>query len=234
MGVEAARTRRAARRPRRRGRRALVLDRRSRRTSTRRTPPRSTPRCGSTRTAPRSTSAARSARASVRCGSRSTGPARRSSSPPTCAPACPPAPTSRPGATARPRCSSATTPTAPVIAEYLGSGAATEEFLDRWRTPGDRRSKVWEERFGETKYVPLGEQAWNAALKAAELTPDAGRPGHRHRPARPGRAGTHEAARRSTTARVVDDLAATVGNTGTAHPGSAARERARAGRARRR
>ena len=37
----------------------------------------------------------------------------------------------------------------PVIAEYLGAGAATDEFLDRWRTPGDRRSKVWEERFGE-------------------------------------------------------------------------------------
>src|SRR6478752_6326715 len=55
----------------------------------------------------------------------------------------------------------------PVIAEYLGAGAATDEFLDRWRTPGDRRSRVWEERFGETKYVPLGEQAWNAALKQA-------------------------------------------------------------------
>ena len=27
----------------------------------------------------------------------------------------------------------------------------TEEFLDRWRTPGDARSKVWEERFGETQ-----------------------------------------------------------------------------------
>ncbi len=60
----------------------------------------------------------------------------------------------------------------PVIAEYLGAGAATDEFLDRWRTPGDRRSKVWEERFGETKYVPLGERAWQAALKVAELVPD--------------------------------------------------------------
>jgi hydroxymethylglutaryl-CoA synthase len=56
-----------------------------------------------------------------------------------------------------------------VIAEYLGAGAATDEFLDRWRTPGDRRSRVWEERFGETKYVPLGEQAWNAALKQAAV-----------------------------------------------------------------
>src|SRR6476646_8138230 len=55
----------------------------------------------------------------------------------------------------------------PVIAELLGAGAATDEFLDRWRTPGDRRSRVWEERFGETKYLPLGEQAWNAALKQA-------------------------------------------------------------------
>ena len=55
----------------------------------------------------------------------------------------------------------------PVIAELLGAGTATDEFVDRWRTPGDRRSRVWEERFGETKYLPLGEQAWNAALKQA-------------------------------------------------------------------
>ncbi|MGZ6973937.1 MAG: OB-fold domain-containing protein [Acidimicrobiia bacterium] len=106
----------------------------------------------------------------------------------------------------------------PVIAEYLGSGSATEEFLDRWRTPGDRRSKVWEERFGETKYVPLGEQAWNAALKAAELTP-----------AQVDRVvvtGLHARAVRAVTKRlgvadgaVVDDLALTVGNTGTAHAG---------------
>jgi hydroxymethylglutaryl-CoA synthase len=57
-----------------------------------------------------------------------------------------------------------------VIAEYLGAGSATAEFLDRWRTPGDERTKQWEEKFGEVEYVPLGEQAWNAALKAAEVT----------------------------------------------------------------
>jgi 3-hydroxy-3-methylglutaryl CoA synthase/uncharacterized OB-fold protein len=55
----------------------------------------------------------------------------------------------------------------PVIAELLGAGAATDEFVDRWRTPGDQRPRVWEERFGETKYLPLGEQAWIAALKQA-------------------------------------------------------------------
>jgi 3-hydroxy-3-methylglutaryl CoA synthase/uncharacterized OB-fold protein len=106
----------------------------------------------------------------------------------------------------------------PVIAEYLGSGSATEEFLDRWRTPGDRRSKVWEERFGETKYVPLGEQAWTAALKAAELTPT--------QVDRVIVTGLHARAVRALTKRlgarddaIVDDLAMTVGNSGAAHPG---------------
>ena len=37
----------------------------------------------------------------------------------------------------------------PVIAEYLGAGIATEEFLERWRLPGGDRSRAWEERFGE-------------------------------------------------------------------------------------
>ena len=108
--------------------------------------------------------------------------------------------------------------TAPVIAELVGAASATEEFVDRWRTPGDANVKQWEERFGETKYVPLGEQAWNAALKAAELTPE--------QVDRLIVAGTHARAIRSLTRRlgvaqeaVVDDLAATVGNTGTAHSG---------------
>jgi uncharacterized OB-fold protein len=106
---------------------------------------------------------------------------------------------------------------APLVAEYLGRGAATEEFVDRWRTPGDDRSKVWEERFGETKYLPLGEEAWNAALKAAELAPD--------QVDRVVVTGLHVRAVRSLTKRlgvrdgtIVDDLAMTVGNTGAAHP----------------
>jgi hydroxymethylglutaryl-CoA synthase len=107
---------------------------------------------------------------------------------------------------------------APVIAELLGVGTATEEFIDRWRTPGDRRSKVWEERFGETKYVPLGEQAWNAALKAAELSADqidrlivTGPHGRAVRALGP-KLGVDKD-------KLVDDLAATVGYTGTAHVG---------------
>ena len=106
----------------------------------------------------------------------------------------------------------------PLLATLVGEGHATEEFLDRWRIPGERRSKVWEERFGETKYVPLGEQAWNAALKAAELTAD--------QVSRVIITGPHARAVRALTGRlgvepgrVVDDLAATVGYSGAAQLG---------------
>jgi hypothetical protein len=106
---------------------------------------------------------------------------------------------------------------APVLAEHIGSASITAEFLDRWRAPGDSRSKVWEERFGETRYVALGERAWNEALKQAELTPaDVDRVIV---------TSTHARATRSLAGRLgvakealVDDLGATVGNTGAAHP----------------
>jgi hydroxymethylglutaryl-CoA synthase len=60
----------------------------------------------------------------------------------------------------------------PLLAEVIGTGGVTEEFLDRWRTPGDAGSKLWEERFGETRYVALGVAAWEDALKAGGLTTD--------------------------------------------------------------
>jgi hydroxymethylglutaryl-CoA synthase len=60
-------------------------------------------------------------------------------------------------------------PGSPVIAELLASASATDEFTERWRTPGERRSKVWEERFGETRYLPLGRDAFERALKSAGL-----------------------------------------------------------------
>jgi hydroxymethylglutaryl-CoA synthase len=109
-------------------------------------------------------------------------------------------------------------PGAPVVAEYLGAAAATDEFLDRWRTPGDRRSRTWEERFGETRYVPLGREAWaravkNAGVDQSEITAVAV-------------AGMHGRATKAFTAKLgladgvlTDDLAATVGQTGAAHPG---------------
>ena len=106
---------------------------------------------------------------------------------------------------------------APLLAEHIGSASITAEFVDRWRSPGDARSKVWEERFGETRYVALGERAWSDALKQAELTPaDVDRVIV---------TSTHARATRSLVSRLgvakealVDDLAGTVGNTGAAHP----------------
>ena len=59
----------------------------------------------------------------------------------------------------------------PVLAEYLGGVSATEEFLDRWRQPGDVRSKVWDDKFSELTYVGLGRQAFKQALADTGLAP---------------------------------------------------------------
>ena len=56
-----------------------------------------------------------------------------------------------------------------LFAEYLGGASATHEFLDRWRTPGEIRTKGWEEKFGETNYLALARQAFGDALAAAGL-----------------------------------------------------------------
>ncbi len=55
------------------------------------------------------------------------------------------------------------------VAEMVGRGAASDEFLDRWRVPGEADSHVWEERFGEEIYVPLAREAFAAALKEAGI-----------------------------------------------------------------
>src|SRR5919108_951081 len=59
-----------------------------------------------------------------------------------------------------------------LLAELIGEASVTEEFLDRWRTPGDTRSKLWEERFGEGRYLAVGQRAWEDALKSAGLVAD--------------------------------------------------------------
>ena len=56
-----------------------------------------------------------------------------------------------------------------VVAEVVGWGSATAEFLDRWRAPGDPASRLWEERFGEGRYVAAGRAAWDDALKSTGL-----------------------------------------------------------------
>lgn len=104
------------------------------------------------------------------------------------------------------------------IAEFVGAATATDEFLERWRRPGDQASRVWEERFGEDAYVPLAEQAWADALKRTGLTPTE----IDHVIITGTHARSARTFARSCGARpeaFVDDLSAVVGNTGTAHPG---------------
>jgi hydroxymethylglutaryl-CoA synthase len=104
-----------------------------------------------------------------------------------------------------------------VLAELIGRASTTEEFLDRWRVPGDVGSRQWEERFGETKYVPLANEALKAALGDAGLgADDVGALVI---------AGLHERACATVAKqsgvdpnRLVDRLAATIGNPGAAQP----------------
>jgi uncharacterized OB-fold protein len=104
-----------------------------------------------------------------------------------------------------------------VIAEFVGAAAATDEFTDRWRAPGDRTSKLWEERFGENRYIALGQTALGRAMKAAGVeSGDIGRLAI---------TGMHGRAVSGLTKKlalgdgvVADDLSASVGQSGTAHP----------------
>ena len=86
-------------------------------------------------------------------------------------------------------------------------------FLERWRIPGARRSRVWEERFGEVAYAPLVKQAWADALDAAGVdTVD-----HLAVTGLHGRA-VKRSSRAFGVETLLDDLTSTIGNSGTAHP----------------
>ena len=105
----------------------------------------------------------------------------------------------------------------PVLAEVGPWMSVTDEILDRWRTPGDLRSKLWEERYGELRYVSSGLEAFEAVLKESGLSPE--------QVDRVIVTGTHGRACRLIASRLgvpserlVDDLATQVGNTGAAHP----------------
>lgn len=118
-----------------------------------------------------------------------------------------------------------------LLAELVGHAGSTDEFVDRWRAPGEVASRLWEERFGEGRYLAAGEAAWEGALKAAGLTSsDIDHlvvTGLHTR-------GVAAVVRRlrDSVGAIVDDLAATVGQTGAAHPAlllSATLESARPG-----
>ena len=103
-----------------------------------------------------------------------------------------------------------------VLAEVVGAASVTAEFTDRWRTPGEPYSELWEERFGEHVEVPLVEQAMTAALKSSGVAVD----DLDHVVLTGLHARAIKAAARTLGARpetLAADLLADVGNTGTAH-----------------
>jgi hydroxymethylglutaryl-CoA synthase len=107
--------------------------------------------------------------------------------------------------------------TAPVLAEVIGRTSLTEEFVDRWRQPSQPTSQLWEERFGETRYVPLALDALARVLKQARL--EVGDISALVV------AGLHEractaAAKQSGVApdRIIDRLGSVIGNVGVAQP----------------
>ena len=107
--------------------------------------------------------------------------------------------------------------TGPVLAEVLAHTSLTEEFVERWRAPGQATSQVWEERFGETRYVPLAAEVLKALLEQAALEPSD--------ISALVVAGLHEractaAAKQSgvPAERIVDRLGSVVGNAGAAQP----------------
>jgi hydroxymethylglutaryl-CoA synthase len=106
----------------------------------------------------------------------------------------------------------------PVLAEMIGQGCATAEFLDRWRTPGAAASRVWEERFGEQVYGPLAEAAMADALKQAGLLP--GQVDHLIVAGLPARAVSRTVRAAGVPAEAVaGNHAGSIGNAGTAQPG---------------
>src|SRR5580693_1847729 len=106
----------------------------------------------------------------------------------------------------------------PVLAEVIGQGSATAEFLDRWRAPGATASRVWEERFGEQVYGPLAEAAMADALKQAELSP--GQVDHLIVAGLPARAVSRTVRAAGVPAEAVaGNHAGSIGNAGTAQPG---------------
>jgi 3-hydroxy-3-methylglutaryl CoA synthase/uncharacterized OB-fold protein len=103
-----------------------------------------------------------------------------------------------------------------VVAEPVAAASITAEFVDRWRRPGTSYSRQWEERFGEHAYLSVAGDAVDDVVKQAGTTVDE----IDHVIV----TGLHARAVRAVAQRIgvapdrlVDDLSATVGNTGTAH-----------------
>lgn len=108
-------------------------------------------------------------------------------------------------------------PSSPLLAELVGTASVTQEFLDRWRAPGEQRTRAWEERFGQQRYDYLAARAWDAALKDAGL--DVEQVSRVAISAPHARAGAPLAKKLGAAGvDLADRLEGTVGFTGAAHP----------------
>ena len=112
----------------------------------------------------------------------------------------------------------------PLLAACIAQASATEEFTDRWRTPGEAGTKQWEERFAESVYVPLFEKAWAQAMEQVgqavpkiDVAVVAGTHARSVRRVASGLASGRGLASGCEVGRVAADLSESVGNTGTAH-----------------
>lgn len=56
------------------------------------------------------------------------------------------------------------------VAELVANVSITRELLERWREPGETRTRTWEDRFGAEEYVPLGQRVLDEVLGRCELT----------------------------------------------------------------
>ena len=102
----------------------------------------------------------------------------------------------------------------PGLAEVVGHAAATAEFLDRWRVPGQTHSRLWEDRFGQASYLPPAQQAVEQALKAAGVS--------REDVTTVVVAGLHERARGAVAKSLgaaASPVSEAIGNPGSAQPG---------------
>lgn len=55
------------------------------------------------------------------------------------------------------------------VAELLATVSESSELLDRWREPGEVRTRSWEERFGAEEYIPLAVRVIDDVLGRCEL-----------------------------------------------------------------
>jgi 3-hydroxy-3-methylglutaryl CoA synthase/uncharacterized OB-fold protein len=106
-----------------------------------------------------------------------------------------------------------------VIAEIEATASVTREFLDTWRTPGERFSHGWEERFALTQaYAPFLGTAIQRVLANANVTQDMLATVVLDAP-NPRAADEILRGMKLDPTRVADTLALTVGQTGAAHAG---------------